>query len=247
MTRGYFIEFDSGNIDAIDAIDNLQLMLNGLTRLIYNDITLSLYSKKISKNMFYVPLNNNVDNYLTQMMDTIITSYVGSLNQSRIDNITLQLKLNLNNINNGTQIKVHSLSANLLRYHQHNALQYIDQVYQTYNHVINDVININQNNQNNEPQWQIVNRPIDLEKNDSCPISLGAFDDNDKYCVCSKCDHNFDYEAFVSWYNIDNADNKLCPLCRNPWDNFKIYVNKELDDNLDDVNDAINDAVAVEI
>ena len=71
--------------------------------------------------------------------------------------------------------------------------------------------------------WPIINKLIDLTKNNECPISYNKFDDNCLYCICDTCNYNIDYENLKQWF--DGKTIKTCPMCRNTWTKFIIYKN----------------------
>ncbi len=64
-----------------------------------------------------------------------------------------------------------------------------------------------------------------------CPIEYTNINIDDKYLHCSKCNHNFCNDSITKWLNI----NKSCPMCRNKWSDYTIYINKE--DTCDNANE----------
>ena len=230
LTKGYFIE---GNIDLIT---NFELLLNGHIRWKYDETLLSLYAKRISDNLIYIPFNtDNLDNYKLPAEDR--TSYIGSLNSSRIDNTVMNFIFSENyHYQGGNQIKIYALSAEKFRYGYTNGGGSGLGTAMLSNG--SDYININNNINNNIittstqiheisslDEWEIINKLINLDRNNECPISLSPFNDNDKYCMCSTCNCNFSYDAFKDW--IIEAPHKVCPTCRSQWTELVVYVNNE--------------------
>lgn len=244
-TKGYFIE---GNIDLIE---NIELKLHGHSRFNYNDILMSVYTKRINNNLLYIPFNGDLNNYKNP---PIVIDYIGATNHTMIENITFHIRFNGQyNYLNGTNIKIHCLSANEIQY-CHNPTGNYDVITA---HGFNDVQVINTNNdhtvanplfnqknkQNTDLVWKSMDKILDIEKNSICPISLADFSSNDKYCVCLTCKCNFNYDAFMD-YNSDNNTIKNCPVCRSPWNNFTIYTNIDpnneiIDDPSDDISDLL--------
>lgn len=99
-TKGFFIGGD------INSIDELKLILNGHDRFVYNDILLSTVCTKINDNFLYIPLDIN-----EKYDDCSITSYLSSLNLSRIDSAIFEIKFNYI----PTKIVFYTLSANLYK------------------------------------------------------------------------------------------------------------------------------------
>ncbi len=76
----------------------------------------------------------------------------------------------------------------------------------------------------NEKIWNSEYRLLDKnDKNIDCPITLDKINENDKYCKCSNCNYNFNYESLIIHLDIKND----CPMCRYKWQNNKIYTNSK--------------------
>ena len=71
--------------------------------------------------------------------------------------------------------------------------------------------------------WKIVNKLLDLDKDNICPISYKKIELNDNYCTCSTCSNSFKADALMKWVK----KNKPCPMCRSLWTktNYIIYNN----------------------
>jgi hypothetical protein len=59
------------------------------------------------------------------------------------------------------------------------------------------------------------------DKNTDCPITLDKINLMDKYCKCSNCNYNFDYDCLLKHLDIKNN----CPMCRFEWTCNEIYIN----------------------
>lgn len=81
--KGFFIGGD------IESIQELKLILNGHNRFIYDEIMINTICTKINEKIMYVPLDTNI-NY----EDCSISSYASSLNMSRIDSVSFNIKFN---------------------------------------------------------------------------------------------------------------------------------------------------------
>jgi hypothetical protein len=68
----------------------------------------------------------------------------------------------------------------------------------------------------------ILNKIINLEKNDECPISNISFIPNCTYCICSTCKYNIDADTLKECFKFND---KKCPMCRSEWTDFNIYKN----------------------
>ena len=75
------------------------------------------------------------------------------------------------------------------------------------------------------------NRLIRNKERLICPIEYTNINIGDIYQHCSKCNHNFCNDSITQWLNI----NKSCPMCRNKWTDYTIYINK--DDTCDNANE----------
>ena len=83
LVKGFFIGGD------IESIQELKLILNGHDRFIYNEIMINTICTKINEIIMYVPLDINI-NY----EDCSLSSYASSLNMSRIESVSFDIKFN---------------------------------------------------------------------------------------------------------------------------------------------------------
>jgi len=72
--------------------------------------------------------------------------------------------------------------------------------------------------------WISTYRLLNIDdKNTDCPITLDKINTMDKYCKCSNCNYNFNYDSLLKHLDIKNN----CPLCRYEWTCKEIYINSE--------------------
>jgi predicted Zn-ribbon and HTH transcriptional regulator len=81
--------------------------------------------------------------------------------------------------------------------------------------------NMNHHKSHNTNQITEINKLIDLQKNDICPITLEYFIPNCTYAVCNSCSYNYDYMALENWLKYNN----ICPICKTKWINKIKYIN----------------------
>ena len=78
------------------------------------------------------------------------------------------------------------------------------------------------NDDDNNKSWVSIYRLlIKDDKNYDCPITLDKINVMDKYCICSNCNYNFNYDALLKHLDIKYN----CPMCRSKWTNKEIYIN----------------------
>jgi hypothetical protein len=216
LSKGYLFD---GNINQIS---NFKLSLNGVDYLDYNQIMLQLYGIKINDNLMFLPFDTHV-NY----KDITPTSFITGLNHAYINDV----KCIINFIEPQIKFAIHTIEHNILRYGSgmggvHFAERSIINIFNTpENRIIhNTPIIHNFRNNNSSIIWTSINKIIDLTKNDECPIIYKTFEPNCSYCVCSVCKYNLDADSLKHYFSITN--NK-CPLCRSPWTDYIIYINRE--------------------
>jgi hypothetical protein len=66
-----------------------------------------------------------------------------------------------------------------------------------------------------------INKLINLQKNNICPITLEYFLPNCTYTVCVSCSYNYDFMALEKWL----INNNICPICKIKWANIIEYTN----------------------
>lgn len=102
-TKGYFIQCDN-----INNISSIALLTNNRERFNYDKIMLDLFSFKISDSLMFISLTNK-NNY----KECTFESYIGSLNQSRVERILMKIMFNTQLI---SPVKIHSINMNVHRY-----------------------------------------------------------------------------------------------------------------------------------
>ena len=81
---------------------------------------------------------------------------------------------------------------------------------------------INSSTDENNLMWSTLNKIINLEKNDECPISNISFISECSYCICYICKYNIDADTLKKCFQFND---KKCPMCRSKWTDFNIYKN----------------------
>ena len=80
------------------------------------------------------------------------------------------------------------------------------------------------NKNNSLKSWISKYKLLDVnDKNIVCPITMDKIDIMDKYCKCSNCNYNFNYDYITKHLDIKYD----CPMCRCEWINLEIYINSE--------------------
>jgi len=102
-TKGYFIECDN-----INNISNVKFNIYDTERFNYDKIMLDLFAFKISKSLMFISFTNK-NNY----KECTVESYIGSLNQSMINNMSMTIKFDTQM---SSLIKIHSININIQRY-----------------------------------------------------------------------------------------------------------------------------------
>ena len=71
--------------------------------------------------------------------------------------------------------------------------------------------------------WITVDKMLDTNKDNICPITYDTINLNDNYCICSTCSNSFKSDALIKWVE----KSQTCPLCRSHWaeTNYIIYNN----------------------
>ena len=210
LSKGYFLE---GNIDEIT---NFIIKINGFEYLNYNNITLHLYGVRIHENLMFLPFHPNID-----YKSISNSSYNEGLNHARIDTI----ECNISFSSNQTKFTIHSIERNdLLISSGMGGIRFSDRSFIHINY-FNYTNTNNTRKLSNIQHWISVNKIINLEKNDECPVSYKKFINGCSYCECNTCKYNIDTETLKQYFNQSDNDSKKCPMCRSPWIDYTIYVN----------------------
>ena len=219
--KGFYIECEN-----VDEINEIRLELNIQDRFIYNRFLIRKKCIKIHQKLIYLPLN-----FDKSQQDRTREGFEGSLNLSRIDITTLNIKLD----NLHSKICIYGLGSNLLRYmHGMCGLAYgndfTEHDYKEYNE--NGIYTRHR-------QYNWVNLPTDISGNDIVNIIYKPITNNEKllccithedisfnarYMSCSHCSNNFDENSIKSWFR-QRPHRKKCPMCRENWSDFNVYIN----------------------
>jgi len=221
--KGFFIECEN-----VDEINEIKLNLNIHLRTFYNRFLVRTKCIKINQHLLYFPLN-----YDKSYTDRTREGFEGSLNLSRIDVSKLSIKLD----NLQSKICIYGLGSNILRYMSGMAgIAYGSSGshdYEEYNEAGNYYTRLGQYNWVNLPTDvsgnNIVNIIYKLITNNeklTCCITHEDISVNARYMSCSHCSNNFDEASIKSWFR-QRPHNKKCPMCRENWSDFNVYINGE--------------------
>jgi hypothetical protein len=97
LSKGYFITGD------IDSIENIVLKLNHYVRFSYNKLVLRVIGNRIANNVLYIPFNRDYN-----WNDIRHVSFTGGLNQSRFDDMKMEIQFNIPT----TEIGIYTLVTN---------------------------------------------------------------------------------------------------------------------------------------
>ena len=200
ITKGYLIQ---GNIDKLVSF---KLLISGHDRIVFDKDLIDLYCFKISDKLLYVSLDN-----INHLKDSRSESFRGGFNQSRV--VTM-IKMAFSEPQ--YTYVIHSVTCNKLKYahgmvwseRSEVNIGFSDPIYR----IVSSTIQMT---------WVCVNKLINLEKNDTCPISSNMFMAGDKFCCCHQCKTNFGEEPLKVWLN----SRRTCPICRTTWNDYTIYKN----------------------
>ena len=202
ITKGFFIECEN-----VDQINELKLLLNDNTRTHYNRFLIKNKCIKIHQKLLYFPLNYNV-----QYNDLTNFGFEGAVNLNIIKNSVLILNFD----SNITKLTIYGLGSNILKY----TYGFFSLVFNYNNiHIIQNYIETNKIEVTNNEQ--IIYKLIIDENKSTCSINLQELQLNSRYMNCTDCHNNFNEESLKEWISINNC----CPLCRNIWLDYSIYIN----------------------
>lgn len=224
--KGFYIECEN-----VDEINEIRLSLARSDRFHYNRFFVRTKCVKISQQLLYFPMNFDKSHQNRTPED-----FEGSLNLSRSDIATLNIKLDTLN----TKICVYGLGSNILRTVSGMCgLRYSSSfgfnLYCDYqeNGIYNNPLNLIQQpliQTDVQETGNIIYKVITDDKKMCCimhdDIANGA-----RYMNCSKCNNNFNEEPILQWLRqrtgLRHQTVNPCPLCKEKWSDFNIYINSE--------------------
>lgn len=220
--KGFYIECEN-----VDEINEISFKLNSQDRFIYNRFLIRRKCIKIHQKLIYLPLN-----FDKSQQDRTREGFEGSLNLSRIYMAKFNIKLD----NVHSRICIYGLGSNILRYSSGMAgftfSYYSSHDYEEYNEAGNYTIP-QQNSYLNfitDVSSNIIENIIYklITNNDKliCCISQEDISVNARYMCCVQCNNNYIEEFIKSWFR-QRPYNKKCPMCRENWSDFNIYINGE--------------------
>ena len=216
--KGFYIECEN-----VDEINEISLKLHSQDRFIYNRFLIRRKCIKIHQKLIYLPLN-----FDKSQQDRTREGFEGSLNLSRIDMAKFNIKLD----NVHSRICIYGLGSNILRYSSGMAgftfSYYSSHDYEEYNEAGNYTTH-QQNNYVNfitDVSSNIIYKPITNNNKLTCCISQEDISLNTRYMCCVQCNNNYIEEFIKSWFS-QRPHNKKCPMCRENWSDFNIYINSD--------------------
>ena len=82
------------------------------------------------------------------------------------------------------------------------------------------------------PNGAIIHQPINPERN-ICNITHDEIAVNQRYMSCSNCQIHFLETALKQWFSPRLPGTRTCPICREVWTNFNVYINHRNNSELD--------------
>ena len=247
LVKGFFIE-----VSNINDLYEIQFYMNGTTRIDYDMYMIKHMCTIINNNIIYMPFNSDIT------YDTINqNSYTGSINIDRIDNSFLNLKFssvknqvyiyaltnNFYNQRNGSgfitflyplqnitqDFSYHTLTPieDLLRPYRNSMFYHeILQDGPEFEMHLNDAYTDASGNYIS----QVLNRLIEDEERNTCPISQLQIQQGERYMLCAGCLNCYNEMDLIQWFQNQNGHNRVpsCPTCREPWRDFNVYINSNI-------------------
>lgn len=181
---------------------NLKILLNHSDHIIIDKYSIHNSIRKIDENNFYLPFEGNFD------FNNLDISK--GINFTQIDSIKLQLSLS-----EPANFSIEAKILNILRIA--NGLGQL--CYDNGNLIFNPQL-----------PMETVNIPTEfttenkiLVGDNLCPVNYEGILEGDQYLNCQVCLKNFKLNIVKQW-----IESKMkCPLCRQTWTQFKIFVNCE--------------------
>lgn len=223
--KGFYIECEN-----VDNINNIQIKLN------WEDYPLIDYGRflvkrkcvKINSKLLYLPFN-----YEKTQSDRNVSDFFGSVNLSRIDRTMLNIKLD----NPTSKICIYGLGSDILDISCNNGFK-LHFRYSKGHHYLDyreNGIYINNDGIYFSSQSRqliltnIVYKKIADQNKIQCCINHEDIADNAHYMSCIKCYNNYNKASLDLWF--ENKARKTCPMCRENWSDFTIFVNKNENEN----------------
>lgn len=202
--KGLFICGDVG------LIKRMELCLSGRSRFVYGKTMIGLYCKKISENMFYVPLNQET-NYEDVRMET----YFNSLNCDGVRDIRINFDFEPSD-NSQKTIRVYGIHHNIITYEDGRTFFARTRVDAEEQQRLRRQRVIEQFFQSPTNSRFSTTKLLETEPR-ICPITQENI--TEFYGKCSDCNNVFDFNAINSWLQ----NNRTCPTCRGVWKNNTKY------------------------
>jgi len=216
FSKGFFIDCTN-----VDNLNNIKLTFNSQERFNLNRFLIRTKCKKINQNILYLPFNYDKD-----YSDRSSSSYEGTPDLSRIDNVRLILSFD-NPVGN---IKIYNLYSNV--YRQMGGMGGLAFV-SDFGRLNIDVSNHNYNREGISREGTTIEytgptykQIMDMDAS-SCPILYEVIKVGGRYMTCNQCNNHFSEEAIKQWLEPRRIFQRTCPLCREEWTNYEIYINAQ--------------------
>lgn len=250
QTKGFLIQ---GNISDLTAI---KFYVNNIVRFDYDAFLISTACIKLSDNLIYMPFNE-----ITNFLDKNVNAFAGSINLSQLQSSSMSLqflndqtKFTVHNIYsnyfrhrdglgalclNGRPVLINRL-ANFLPsvepiYHNPTLLD-ISGNYILSGTGLSGTLNTGTVTVE-EPGYFIpaghqIYQLINPQRN-ICNISHDEIGPGHFYMCCANCNNHFLESSLKQWLRQRSGSSRTCPMCREVWTNYNIYLNQHNANELD--------------
>jgi hypothetical protein len=250
QTKGFLIQ---GNISDLTAI---KFYVNNIVRFDYDAFLISTACIKLSDNLIYMPFNE-----ITNFLDKNVTAFAGSINLSQLQSSSMSLhfsndqtKFTVHNIYSnyfchrdgmgalyldGRPVFINRL-ANFLPsvepVNNNPTLLHISGNYILSGTGLSRTLNTGTVNVE-EPGYFIpaghqIYQLINPQRN-ICNISHDEIVREQRYMSCANCNNHFLESSLKQWLRQRSGSSRTCPMCREVWTNYNIYLNQHNTNELD--------------
>lgn len=242
LVKGFFIEATD-----IETLEEVHFYTNQFVRFYFEKYLIRQKFIKISENMYYFPFNSE-----KLYSDRSQNSYSGAINFNTFEYSFLNLKFSTIQ----EKVSIYGLNQNIYKQRDEIvSIQNMNSSFNLYENFIShyltpiedlirpfiqrdmelqnnvlDVTHINDPSLNDIPYIsQVLNRKIEENDNNTCPIEQIEIQPNERYMLCSNCNNCYNEYAMISWMVNCNNNNRLvtCPTCRKNWSDHNVYINAD--------------------
>jgi len=243
QTKGFLIQ---GNISELTAI---KFYVNNIVRFDYDPFLISTACTKVSDNLIYMPFNE-----ITNFLDKNVIAFVGSINLSQLQSSSMSLhfsndqsKFTVHNIYSnyfchrdgvgalyldGRPVFINRL-ANFLPLvgpiDNNPTLLDISGNYILSGTGYSNTGTVTVEEEDEEPGYYIpagqqIYQLINPQRN-ICNISHDEIVAGRTYMSCTNCRNHFLESSLKRWLRRRLGSSRTCPMCREIWTNYNIYIN----------------------